>query len=313
MGTIELKETLSKVQIEGLDGAYFEQGKITHGKFIAAKKKVVLELQLPRTLPLEQLQCFNDGLIQLIGCPVELRISADVCDLDSGEMLKYCKYFSEHSRYGQGLRDAIPTVKDQVVDCLFTDETLKQQALACREELDHFMQNAGVSYDFEFSCRAASFTQIEVKMPKEAPKPQAKPAYSADKPSYRSRRTKMEDYTVLALKEINDEIQNVQFTGTIFEKDSITIKKTGNEIQTLYVKDNDDAITCKRFESARCPKEKLNEVGVGDDVRVYGSVRYDSFSKELVFFPDDIVKLEKKEEEQDTADVKRVELHCHTN
>lgn len=27
------------------------------------------------------------------------------------------------------------------------------------------MQNAGVSYDFEFSCRAASFTQIEVKMP----------------------------------------------------------------------------------------------------------------------------------------------------
>lgn len=313
MGTIELKETLSKVQIEGLDGAYFEQGKITHCKFIAAKKKVVLELQLPRTLPLEQLQCFNDGLIQLIGCPVELRISADVCDLDSGEMLKYCKYFSEHSRYGQGLRDAIPTVKDQVVDCLFTDETLKQQALACREELDHFMQNAGVSYDFEFSCRAASFTQIEVKMPKEAPKPQAKPAYSADKPSYRSRRTKMEDYTVLALKEINDEIQNVQFTGTIFEKDSITIKKTGNEIQTLYVKDNDDAITCKRFESARCPKEKLNEVGVGDDVRVYGSVRYDSFSKELVFFPDDIVKLEKKEEEQDTADVKRVELHCHTN
>ena len=141
MGTIELKETLSKVQIEGLDGAYFEQGKITHCKFIAAKKKVVLELQLPRTLPLEQLQCFNDGLIQLIGCPVELRISADVCDLDSGEMLKYCKYFSEHSRYGQGLRDAIPTVKDQVVDCLFTDETLKQQALACREELDHFMQN----------------------------------------------------------------------------------------------------------------------------------------------------------------------------
>lgn len=53
----------------------------------------------------------------------------------------------------------------------------------------------------------------------------------------------MEDYTVLTLKEINDEIQNVQFTGTIFEKDSVTIKKTGNEIQTLYVKDNDDAIT----------------------------------------------------------------------
>ena len=66
MGTIELKETLSKVQIEGLDSAYFEQGKITHCKFITAKKKVVLELQLPRTLPLEQLQCFNDGLIKLI-------------------------------------------------------------------------------------------------------------------------------------------------------------------------------------------------------------------------------------------------------
>ena len=39
MGTIELKETLSKVQFEGLDSAYFEQGKITHCKFITAKKK----------------------------------------------------------------------------------------------------------------------------------------------------------------------------------------------------------------------------------------------------------------------------------
>ena len=250
MGTIDIKETLSKVRIEGLDKAYFEQGKITHCQFITAKKKVVLDMQLPKTLPLEQLLCFNHGLVQLIGCPVELRISADVCDLDSGEMLKYCKFYSEHSRYGHVLKDAIPTVKDRIVDCLFTDEALKQQALSCREELDHFMQNAGITYDFEFSCRAVSFTQIEVKMPKEAPKPQSNPAVSQDKPKYRSRRTKMEDYPVLTLKEMTDEIQNVQFVGTIFEKDSITIKKTGNEIQTLYVKDNDDAITCKRFESA---------------------------------------------------------------
>ena len=95
------------------------------------------------------------------------------------------------------------------------------------------MQNAGVSYDFEFSCLGVASLRIEVKMPKEAPKPQAKPAYSADKPSYRSRRTKMEDYTVLALKEINDEIQNVQFTGTIFEKDSITIKRPATRSDAL--------------------------------------------------------------------------------
>ncbi|WP_448911159.1 hypothetical protein, partial [Holdemania massiliensis] len=79
MGTIELKETLSKARIEGLDNTYFEQGKITHCKFITAKKKVVLDMQLPKTLPLKQLLCFNHGLVQLIGCPVELRISADVC------------------------------------------------------------------------------------------------------------------------------------------------------------------------------------------------------------------------------------------
>ena len=313
MGTIELKETLNKAKIEGLDPKFFEQGQITHCYFITAKKKVVLQLHLQRCLPLDQLKLFNNGLADCLGCPVECRIETDVCDLGSGEMLNYCRFFGEHSRYGSVMKDAIPTVNDHTVDCLFVSEQQVQSAEGCREELDHFMQNCGITYDFQFDCRTSSFTQIEVKMPDPLPEPPKENNSYQGKNQYRSRRTKKEEYPVFEIKEIQDEVENIQFVGTIFDKDSILIKKTGKEIQTLYVKDNDDAITCKRFESARCPKEKLDEVGKGDYVRVYGSVRYDSFAKELVFFPEDIVKLPKKEGVQDTAEVKRVELHCHTN
>ncbi len=311
MGKLDLKNTLDQAVIDGIDRSYFDGGVITEVQYVKAKRKVIVHLDLPAAMPLTQLKRFSDGLIRLIGCPVELRISTQRCTLDSGEILEYLKSFGEQASDGSWVHDAVTTLTGQTVECLFSDEQLRSRAETGRDELVYFMQNAGISYDFEFRCRQASFTQIEVKIPQ----PQGKPSepVKAEKPAYRKRRTKPDDFPVLKLKDITDECQNVQFDGTVFEIELILIKKTGRWIQTFYVKDEEDAITCKRFETARVTREKLDEIHKGDRVRVYGSVRYDSFARELVFFPDEVIRLEKEAGEQDLADRKRVELHCHTN
>ena len=198
MGKLDLKNTLDQAVIDGIDRSYFDGGVITEVQYVKAKRKVIVHLDLPAAMPLTQLKRFSDGLIRLIGCPVELRISTQRCTLDSGEILEYLKSFGEQASDGSWVHDAVTTLTGQTVECLFSDEQLRSRAETGRDELVYFMQNAGISYDFEFRCRQASFTQIEVKIPQ----PQGKPSepVKAEKPAYRKRRTKPDDFPVLKLK-----------------------------------------------------------------------------------------------------------------
>ena len=71
---------------------------------------------------------------------------------------------------------------------------------------------------------------------------------------------------------------------------------------------------CKVFErDADKYKTMLKDLKEGTSVTVRGTAKNDSFSKELVFFPDSIMSIFKKKEEiTDDAEEKRVELHTHT-
>ena len=55
------------------------------------------------------------------------------------------------------------------------------------------------------------------------------------------------------------------------------------------------------------------ELKSGNWYKIRGYTKNDQFAKELVLNARDIIKIEKTENSiKDTADVKRVELHCHT-
>ncbi|MBR2811627.1 MAG: PolC-type DNA polymerase III, partial [Solobacterium sp.] len=58
--------------------------------------------------------------------------------------------------------------------------------------------------------------------------------------------------------------------------------------------------------------DDIKDIGVGDHVKVYGSIESDSYSHDLVCFPDKITKYEVTMP-VDTAPRKRIEFHMHTN
>lgn len=100
--------------------------------------------------------------------------------------------------------------------------------------------------------------------------------------------------------------------------------KTGREIITFAVTDYTSSIKVKLFEGVKedadetkkkNAEEKLQKIKEllkkGAHVSVTGKVVFDTFDKELEIMGKDINLLE-KEEKQDTAPVKRVELHMHT-
>lgn len=120
------------------------------------------------------------------------------------------------------------------------------------------------------------------------------------------------------IADIEGETKKIVVAGTIGEGQSFGIRtnefKTGTRIITFGLADDTDGISCKKFFK---PKEKddfdrvMAELSGGMEVRIAGSVRFDTYLNEYVLFVESLARSEKALR-VDTATVKRVELHAHT-
>ena len=110
------------------------------------------------------------------------------------------------------------------------------------------------------------------------------------------------------------EDNNVVVEAEIFGVDYFESSKTDFKIITLKITDYSDSIYCKVFVRDDDEYKRLQgELSKGTWVKIRGYTKNDTFAKELVLNARDIIKVEKQVEDvRDTAEVKRVELHCHT-
>jgi len=114
------------------------------------------------------------------------------------------------------------------------------------------------------------------------------------------------------IKDLLYEEENVIIEATVFGEDFKETPKIN--IITLKVTDGTDSIYCKIFERDNDEYSKLKKALKNNkDFLIKGSLRNDSFSKELVLFVRDMVTIKKETVSiKDEASEKRVELHAHT-
>ncbi len=106
--------------------------------------------------------------------------------------------------------------------------------------------------------------------------------------------------------------QKVVVFGDIFAIDSRDTRG-GKRVLTYQITDFSGSLTLKFFDSIeKLEKLPLGELKKGTSIMVSGKIEEDPFMHEAVLKPDSIVKMKRKER-KDTAERKRVELHCHTN
>ncbi|PWK12673.1 PolC-type DNA polymerase III [Tumebacillus permanentifrigoris] len=112
------------------------------------------------------------------------------------------------------------------------------------------------------------------------------------------------------LKQIQDEMRRVAVEGRIFGVETRELA-SGRTLFTFNVTDNTDSISCKTFAKGDKQVDVLNLLKDGMQLKVRGTVQFDTFAKELVLMIQDLVEVPKPSR-KDTAEVKRVELHLHT-
>lgn len=111
-----------------------------------------------------------------------------------------------------------------------------------------------------------------------------------------------------ALKELDSEIPSVIVEADLFDIDVRQTRK-GSYLYILKITDYESSVSAKCF----CDQKDdfLDSLNKGDRLKIRGKVTFDPYSKEWGIIFNDLTKL-KKEQRQDLADKKRVELHLHT-
>ena len=135
------------------------------------------------------------------------------------------------------------------------------------------------------------------------------------------------------IRELNAESGLVVIQGDVFMLETKELRGGETLLVTFAVTDYTSSILCKTFlryrarrarrgeedslppiteEERKAVQEKVQRIREGMNVKIRGECQYDTFSRELAVMVRDMVEME-KEERQDTAEEKRVELHMHTN
>ncbi len=132
------------------------------------------------------------------------------------------------------------------------------------------------------------------------------------------------DEEIASIQSINENSGRVTVSGRIFDADERFITtKAGKEmhIVTFDITDTNSAITVKLFVNKGENDEKFNNLFPpikkslkkgGMYVVCRGNVKYDEYAKEAVLFANDVAVIPSPPIRQDNAEVKRVELHMHT-
>lgn len=120
---------------------------------------------------------------------------------------------------------------------------------------------------------------------------------------------------VVPIRKLSAGMQQVCVVGTVFEVEEKVIKSKRGTFYSIHVgfTDNNASIYIELQPNAERREEELSYFKEGESYAVIASVKVDNFNKnkDLLLTVTDVLRI-KKQERKDNAEVKRVELHCHT-
>ena len=120
---------------------------------------------------------------------------------------------------------------------------------------------------------------------------------------------------VIKIEDIGIDTSGVQLVGEIVNvADPTELKKTGKFLISFDVYDGTSTITCKLFAMPDKKDAILKRLKSGTAVKVGGRAGFDNFAKEITVMVSTVVETEpmKKAIRMDNSEVKRTELHMHT-
>ena len=325
----KIEVLLNKINMDKEKYPYFSSAKLTKIKIHRKTSSWEVFITNKVALPIEVIEELEEKKNALDENAKEITIIWDIENVDINTYLNYYPYVLEQVKdelkvleiYSDALR-----VEEGFLVLIATTQIEQERLESCLDKINKIYKNLGYKFNIDVELRhednileeIKQDLVVNVKIPEkkeeikeEQPKEKKYHKEPKDPNSVIGRGIKEEP---IKIKTLLGEDNNVVVEGYVFGTDYFESSKTDFKIITLKITDYSDSIYCKVFVRDNDEYNRLcKELKTGSWFKIRGYTKEDQFAKELVLNARDIVKIDKAQEKiEDKAEVKRVELHCHT-
>ena len=325
----KIEVLLNKINMDKESFPYFSNAKLTKIKIHRKTSSWEVFIENKVALPVEVIEELEQKKMALDENAKEITIIWNIENIDVNTYLSYYPYVLQQVKeelkvleiYSDALR-----VEEGFLVLVATTQIEQERLEGCLEKINRIYKNLGYKFNIDVELRHEDKILEEIKQDlvvnvklkekheekkEEQPKEKKYHKEAKDPNSVIGRGIKEE---AIKIKTLLGEDNNVVVEGYVFGTDYFESSKTDFKIITLKITDYSDSIYCKVFVRDNDEYKRLcKELKAGSWFKIRGYTKEDQFAKELVLNARDIVKIDKKEEKiEDKAEVKRVELHCHT-
>ena len=328
----KIKVLLDRINIDENSYQYFNSAKISKIKVNSKIDSWLVFIEIDDLLPVEVYSELEEKKMALDKNASSIEFIFDVKNFDIEKYLEYYKYLlttlKKDLRVLEIYEDCM-RIENEFLVLVVSTPVEKKKLDNCLDKINHFYKCLGYKFNIEVVVRHEENVLEEIQKELEnveLPKVDTKKKVVEEKPTekkYNRREAKDPNNVIgrgikedpIKIKTIIGEDPNVVIEGKVFGVDFFESTKTDFKIITLKVTDFTDSIYCKVFVREEEEYKRLSkELKPGNWYKIRGYTKTDQFSNnELVLNARDIILIDKKESSvEDTAEVKRVELHCHT-
>lgn len=327
----KIKILLDKINIDETSYQYFNDAKITKIKVNSKTNSWNIFIDKDELLPVEILEELESKKMLLDESASRIEIIFNIKSPNIDTYLSYYKYLlktlKDDLKVLEIYEDAMK-IEDDFLVLVAANEVEKERLLSVLDKVMNFYKKQSYNFNIDVIMRHEENILEEIQkdlnnieMPKYEQPQKKEEQQQPEKKQFR-REAKDPNSIIgrgikedpIKIKTLIGEDNNVVVEAKVFGTDYFESSKTDFKIITLKITDFSDSIYCKVFVRDDEEYKRLcKELKSGNWYKIRGYTKNDQFAKELVLNARDIIKIEKTEETvKDTAEEKRVELHCHT-
>ena len=320
---------LNKINMDKDKYPYFSTAKLTKIRIHRQTDTWEIFISIPSAVPLEVIEELEEKKHLLDENAKDITFIWNVENIDINTYLSYYPYIlnevKDELKVLEIYSDALK-IEEGFLVLVATSEVEQERLEEVLEKINRLYKNLGYKFNIEVVLRHEDSILEEIKQdlvvkvkipekkeetPVEHPKEKKYKREPKDPNSVLGRGIKEEP---IKIKTLIGEDNNVVVEAYVFGTEYFESSKTDFKIITLKITDYSDSIYCKVFVRDDEEYKRLcKELKTGSWFKIRGYTKEDQFAKELVLNARDIIKIEKEQDEvMDKAEVKRVELHCHT-
>ena len=301
----DIEEFFSKYNYDDEKKSYFSGFNIESVSLIQEKDLVVFKIKNDYIIPFKLYLDLKEYFASLDFPNNKLIFKVTNQDFSIMEVNHYLKDYAKYNK--KHFDNCVVVKKENGLDLSYVDINEKERDDVDLDNLKLYLRDIGYRGELTTSLQEEKEVVVETVAPLPE-RPSKNENVQKTNNYFKSRR---KDYTEVSISELMDTMFNVTITAQIFKVEEYTTR-TGLLIQTIYVKDYEDACIVKMIENKKNTKEVLAQNKEGKWLRISGNYRFDNYSNDYIFEPDQIEYIEDPNPLKDDASSKRVELHAHT-